>query len=352
MPDDEIRKRIENLEEKNLSPNARRSKETKGRSRFEPLSFMRTEYMRDRDRIIHSKAFRRLKHKTQVFISPIGDHFVTRLTHTIEVSQIARSISRALSLNEDLTEAISLGHDLGHTPFGHLGEEFLDQKVQGGYTHAEQSLRVVDRLEKEGQGLNLTWEVRQGILHHSKGRGSLNPIKISDIPLSLEGQICRISDAIAYVNHDLIDAMRAGVIKANDIPSSVTKLLGETHSDRINVIIKDVIENSKISDLADDDQPGNIQMSKIINDAVVDLREYLFENVYIEAGRGKDGVIAWEALEFLWDKFNGNPNLIPSGYADKNDSTERQAADYLSGMTDHYAFSMAEKSGFRSVRET
>ena len=190
---------------------------------------MRSEYQRDRDRILHTKAFRRLKHKTQVFIAPLGDHYATRLTHTLEVAQIARTITRALNLNEDLTEAIAMGHDLGHTPFGHVGEDELNDLYPGGYKHSEQSLRIVDRLEKEGQGLNLTWEVRQGILRHSKPRGDFIGTESID-DLSLEAQICRISDAVAYLNHDLADAFRAGVLTQNRLPSQVAEVLGTTHA--------------------------------------------------------------------------------------------------------------------------
>mgnify|MGYP006186969421 FL=1 len=347
MHSDKIRMRLEGLEDTFLSPNASRSSNTRGRLIEEPKSFMRTEYMRDRDRIIHSKAFRRLKHKTQVFIRPVGDHFVTRLTHTIEVSQIARSISRALSLNEDLTEAIALGHDLGHTPFGHLGEEFLNDKIQGGYNHAGQSLRVVDKLEKNGLGLNLTWEVRQGILYHSKGRGSLAPIKAGEEDLSLEAQVCRLSDAIAYVNHDLSDAIRANVLTEDDIPDAVLKILGQRHSERVNNIIFDVVKNSenatRLEKTSETQNSGDeIRMGERINKAVVELREFLFDKVYFHAGKGEDGVKALRTLDLLWQKFKDNPNLIPDGYVDRDDPVERQMADYISGMTDDFAFATAK----------
>jgi dGTPase len=306
---------------------------------------MRTDYMRDRDRIVHSKAFRRLKHKTQVFISPVGDHFVTRLTHTIEVSQVARSISRALRLNEDLTEAIALGHDLGHTPFGHLGEIFLDRKLPGGYAHAQQSLRVVDHLEKEGQGLNLTWEVRQGILHHSKGRGSLEGLKQPEEGLTLEAQVCRLSDALAYVNHDLMDAIRAGIVTEDDIPSHLLDVLGRRHSERLNTLIGDVVESSWAVTGETPLPPGErpiIQMSPAVNDAMIELREFLFERVYIPAGAGPAGEEAREVLDLLWNACVGRPERIPAGYALTGDPVERRAADYISGMTDTYAVRMAE----------
>ena len=235
-----IRERSEGREEL-LSPFAARSC-TSTRDREEEPDRIRTEFQRDRDRILHSKSFRRLKHKTQVFIAPVGDHYVTRLTHTLEVAQIARTISRALNLNEDLAEAIALGHDLGHTPFGHIGEDELGKLHPGGFRHAEQSLRIVEKLERGGAGLNLTREVRQGILNHSKPRGDF----IAHLPndLSLEGQICRISDAVAYLNHDLLDAFRAGVITWDDVPGVVDDVLGRSHSQRVNTMVSDVVESS------------------------------------------------------------------------------------------------------------
>ena len=300
---------------------------------------MRTEFQRDRDRVIHSKAFRRLKHKTQVFIAPVSDHFTTRLTHTIEVAQIARSIARALRLNEDLTEAIALAHDLGHTPFGHLGEDFFAERIPGGFRHAEQSLRVVDVLEKEGQGLNLTWEVREGILNHSKGRGSLNAIRQSDGDISLEAEICRLSDAIAYVNHDLGDALRAGVIQSDDIPRDVRRTLGNRHAERLNNIIADLVETSWAvtgkEDSTGSEHPA-ITMSRPILQAVVDLREFLFDNVYLVAARDQNEE-PLRILETLWDTFTKNPDLIPEGYAQPGDNPTRRAVDYISGMTDQFA---------------
>ena len=223
-------------------PFAAKSAQSAGRAIPEPPSDVRTEYQRDRDRIIHSKAFRRLKHKTQVFIAPLGDHYVTRLTHTLEVSQIARTIARALNLNEDLTEAIALGHDLGHTPFGHIGEDELDKILPDGFRHARQSLNIVERVERDGRGLNLTWEVRQGILNHSKPRGDF--LAARDDGITLEAQIVRTSDAVAYINHDLADAFRAGIISEDDLPSSVATSLGSRHSERIDTIVCDVIDNS------------------------------------------------------------------------------------------------------------
>ena len=234
MAEDSIRSRWEAWEEQSLSPYAALSKNTRGRAReIEPCE-IRTCFMRDRDRILHCKAFRRLKHKTQVFLAPLGDHYRTRLTHTLEVSQIARTIARAMRLNEDLTEAIALGHDLGHTPFGHTGEGVLDRLVPGGFSHNEESLRVVDKLENDGQGLNLTFEVRDGIVNHPK----------KCRPATMEGMVVSLSDRIAYVNHDIDDAVRAGVLKAEDIPESCRKRFGNTHSERINSMILDVLRES------------------------------------------------------------------------------------------------------------
>ena len=235
-----VRLRLE-ARERYLSPFAAQSSQSAGRAIPEPPSDVRTEYQRDRDRILHCKAFRRLKHKTQVFIAPLGDHYVTRLTHTLEVSQIARTIARALNLNEDLAEAIGLGHDLGHTPFGHIGEDELDKLLPGGFRHNRQSLNIVERVERDGRGLNLTHEVRQGILRHSKPRGDF--LEALD-DLTLEAQVVRISDAVAYLNHDLADAFRAGIISPADLPASVAAILGARHSQRIDTIVCDIIDHS------------------------------------------------------------------------------------------------------------
>ena len=243
MIHDGIRQRLEERED-SLSLYAVKSRLSKGRVRIEPHSMMRTEFQRDRDRIIYSKAFRRLKHKTQVFIAPIGDHYVTRLTHTLEVSQIARSVARALNLNEDLVEAISLGHDLGHTPFGHIGEEVLNELHPEGFSHNEQSLRIVEKLENDGRGLNLTWEVKEGILKHSKSRQNILDHNIDDLPTSFEAQICRLSDSVAYINHDISDAIRAGLIVEGDLPQSAMAILGMSPSERINTMVCDIIDQS------------------------------------------------------------------------------------------------------------
>ncbi len=347
MNDHHIRLRLEQLEEQTLSPFAQLSRETQGRRIPEEPSFMRTEFQRDRDRVIHSKAFRRLKHKTQVFIAPLSDHFSTRISHTIEVSQIARSIARALRLNEDLTEAIALAHDLGHTPFGHLGEDFFDERIPGGYRHAEQSLRVVDVLEKDGRGLNLTWEVRQGVLNHSKGRGGLQPVHQSGEDISLEADICRLSDAIAYVNHDLGDAIRAGFIRADDIPAHVRETLGERHAERLNTIIADLVETSwsvtgESPSVNGHDPRPDIVMSQPVLRAVIDLREFLFDNVYLVAARNQNEE-PLRILETLWDAFTNSPELIPEGYARPEDDAPRRAVDYISGMTDQFAARAAEE---------
>ncbi len=348
--DHRIRAHLEQVEDSVLSPYAQRSAASRGRERAEDPSFMRTAFMRDRDRIVHSKAFRRLKHKTQVFISPVGDHYVTRLTHTIEVAQIARSISRALRLNEDLTEAIALGHDLGHTPFGHLGEAFLDDRLTGGYRHAEQSLRIVERLEKDGAGLNLTWEVRHGMAHHSKGRHELYEAPETEDRLTLEAQVVRLSDAIAYVNHDLLDAVRAGVLTEEQAPESVQRVLGRRHSERLNALIGDVVETSWAASGAVDGEPA-IRMSEAAGAAASELRDFLFNRVYERPNPAATEAI--ETLGALWEAFTSDPGLIPPGYAEPGASGERRAADYLSGMTDRFAERTAEalRSGRPSTLE-
>ena len=339
MEDHRIRSHLEQVEDSVLSPHAQRSADSRGRDRAEAPSFMRTAFMRDRDRIVHSKAFRRLKHKTQVFISPVGDHYVTRLTHLIEVAQIARSISRALRLNEDLTEAISLGHDLGHTPFGHLGEAFLNDRLTGGYRHAEQSLRIVEQLEKDGAGLNLTWEVRQGIVHHSKGRHGLHEAGATVKQLTLEAQVVRLSDAIAYVNHDLLDAVRAGILTEEQVPASVQGVLGRRHSERLNTLIGDVVENSWAASGAVEGEPV-IRMGEAVGEAASELRDFLFDRVY---ERPNPAVTeARDVLEVLWEAFTSDPDLIPPGYAKPDATGDRRAADYISGMTDRFAQRTAE----------
>ncbi len=306
-------KQIE-LENLFLGQNASKSSETKGRKKSEQPCSIRTEYQRDRDRILHCKAFRRLKHKTQVFLSPLGDHYRTRMTHTLEVSQIARTIARCLRLNEDLTEAVALGHDIGHTPFGHSGEHTLSELLEEGFEHNKQSLRVVDVLEN----LNLTHETRDGILNHT-GKG---------IPFTLEGQIVKIADRIAYLNHDIDDAIRAGLIDRDDLPVDAIRVLGKTKSERITFIIKDVIENSfdkiKLSPECDE------AMNKV-------LRTWMFEHVYTNSPAKAEEDKAKRIIHALFEFYLDNFHLI--GINAENDNKERLVADYIAGMTDRFAIS-------------
>ncbi|MCR1897872.1 deoxyguanosinetriphosphate triphosphohydrolase [Irregularibacter muris] len=315
-----IRERRELLEKKTLSPFATLSVNSKGRTRPYELCTIRTIFQQDRDRIIHSKAFRRLKHKTQVFIAPEGDHYRTRLTHTLEVAQIARTIARALLLNEDLTEAIALGHDLGHTPFGHAGEDTLNEICSFGFNHNEQSLRVVDYLEKSN-GLNLSWEVRDGILHHS-GEGQ---------PETLEARVVHLSDRIAYINHDIDDALRAKVLKKEQLPFDVLSQLGFSHGDRINHMIQDIINNSMDS--------GDVYMSPVVEKATNQLRDFLFENIYIDSIAKKEEKKAQHILKELYNYFQKNVEHLPEEFTSRLDidSKERVIIDYIAGMTDRYA---------------
>ena len=339
-----IRQRIEESEN-SLSPYAAKSRLSRGRLKWEEPSSIRTDFQRDRDRIIHSNAFRRLKHKTQVFIAPLGDHYVTRLTHTLEVSQIARTISRALNLNEDLTEAIALGHDLGHTPFGHVGEQVLNELFPEGFKHNEQSLRVVDLLEKDGQGLNLTWEVRDGILNHSKsGIGILGEgwTEVSTI----EGQVAKMADTVAYVNHDIADAIRAGVIAENELPASVVKLLGNNSRQRIDTLVCDIVNYSLTSMTSVGDanlKKPIIGMSAKILEATNNLREFLFDKVYNPSLAGRDASKARKVIRLLYSYFLKHEEKLPEEYAWRNDSVERQVTDYIAGMTDQYALRMAKE---------
>ena len=316
-----IRERNEQNEFLLLSPFASRAAESRGREVPVAPCSLRTEYQRDRDRILHCKAFRRLKFKTQVFLSPEGDHYRTRLTHTLEVSQVARTIARSLRLNEDLTEAIALGHDLGHTPFGHIGERTLNALLPGGFRHNEQSLRVVERLENSGQGLNLTAEVRDGIVHHS---GSMRP-------MTLEGECVRRADRIAYLNHDLDDALRAGVLKPFEIPSDLLQVLGATHSARINTMILDLVQNSE-------EQP-HLQMSPLVEEAMNALREFMFDRVYRDGWRDPEEKRCDYIIRALFDYFCSHPGEMPEEYLliTYRDGMERGVADFLSGMTDRYA---------------
>jgi dGTPase len=335
-----IRQRLEDREN-SLSPYAVKSQQSRGRQRPEEPSPVRTEFQRDRDRIIHCKSFRRLKHKTQVFIAPPGDHYVTRLTHTLEVSQIARTIARALNLNEDLTEAISLGHDLGHTPFGHIGESVLNRLYPGGFHHNEQSLRVVDVLEGGGFGLNLTWEVRDGILNHSKTNITVLYGEDWGKAGTLEGEICKIADLIAYVNHDIGDAVRAGLITESDIPSTASNILGHSHSERINSMVCDVIE---FSWGASGQNRGSISiaMSDRIREAAGILRDFLFARVYKLAASGEETKKAEEILLFLYDYFNKYEDRLPVEYRFYQGDANRRVVDYIAGMTDQFAQRLAE----------
>ncbi len=324
-------------ESRDLSPLARFSRSAT-RSRAEIESDMRTAFQRDRDRIVHSKSFRRLMHKTQVFIAPAGDHYRTRLTHTLEVSQIARTIGRALSLNEDLIEAITMGHDLGHTPFGHAGETAL-QGYLPGFRHNEQSLRVVDFLEKGGEGLNLTDDVRDGILHHSKPDDELTGA-ISRRPRSLEGEVMRISDAVAYINHDLDDALRAGMIHASQIPKEVVETLGESHAKRIDTLVTNIVANSNVND-----PPGEIRMEPHILEAANTLRRFLFDSVYRPLNASDNTQKARQVVEMLCGYYDLHFQALPEEYRSLagNDPESRIIADYVASMTDRFAVETFER---------
>ena len=336
-----VRRSLEARED-SLSPFAAKSRDTRGRQRPEDESPLRTAFQRDRDRIVHSHGFRRLKHKTQVFVAPVGDHFVTRLTHTVEVAQIGRTIARALNLNEDLVEAMCLGHDLGHTPFGHAGEHTLDEIVPGGFTHSAQSLRLADHLEKNGMGLNLTWEVRQGILHHSKPRGDFLAQEL-DENLTLEAQVCRIADAVAYLNHDIGDATRAGVLREDDLPSRAREVLGQRHSQRVDAIVTDIVTASWAATGDTGETTPQIIMSDAVRDVVIELREFLFENVYLPTGASEESRQARQVVEFLYRHLCSHPEQIPSEYWLHADSTERAVVDHVSGMTDRFALRLADE---------
>jgi dGTPase len=328
--------------EEGLSPHAVKSLNSHGRKKPEEPDPVRTCFQRDRDRIIHSKAFRRLKHKTQAFIAPLGDHYVTRLTHTLEVQQIARTIARALNLNEDLTEAIALGHDLGHTPFGHVGEDVLDELFPKGFKHNEQSLRVVDLLEKGGRGLNLTWEVRDGIVRHSKSsRGVILGEGWGEVG-TLEGEVVKISDAVAYINHDIEDAIRAGVITGADLPAEAVQVLGTRHSKRVNTMVCDIIVSSwdvRVSDIMKK-KPG-IRMSPTVIGAAEALNDFLFGRVYDVRSARKETTRAREVVRFLYQYYVKNTDRLPPEYRRRDDSPERRAVDYIAGMTDQFALRTA-----------
>ena len=317
-----IRESMEQRERELLSPYASHSADTRGREHPEEECDVRTTYQRDRDRILHCKAFRRMKDKTQVFLAPQGDHYRTRLTHTLEVSQIARTIAKALRLNEDLVEAIALGHDLGHTPFGHAGERALDQVHPGGFAHYRQSVRVVEVLEKNGNGLNLTWEVRDGILNH----------QISLMPSTLEGKIVRLSDKIAYINHDIDDAIRAQVLQEEDIPVKYREVLGFSTQERLNTLIHDIIEQSW--------EKNEICMSPDVAQAMQGLRQFMFQNVYTNPVAKGEETKAKELLERLFVYYLKHIDLLPGYYLqmlEDGEENDRVVCDYIAGMTDTYA---------------
>jgi dGTPase len=324
-----IREQYESLERQILSPHAVLSSETKGRERKEEEDPVRTAFQRDRDRILHSKAFRRLKHKTQVFIDPEEDHYRTRLTHTLEVSQIARTIARALRLNEDLTEAIALGHDLGHTPFGHVGEQALDEVLREyipnvRFHHAEQSLRVVEVIENKGAGLNLTWEVRNGIAHHSKGREDLG-IDLRG-PATLEGKVVRIADRIAYINHDIDDAIRAGIISGSDLPDECINILGYRYSQRISSMVMDVIMAST--------GKNSISLSESHRKAMNCLKDFLFQKVY---GVDHPGIVELREAGVMLKKLFRYNMEYPNDPNCNIEDRARTVCDFIAGMTDRYA---------------
>jgi len=334
-----IREMLERDEEERLSPHAQLSSRTKGRMKEEEACQLRPAFQHDRDKILHSKSFRRLKHKTQVFLAPTGDHYRTRLTHTLEVSQIARTIAKSLRLNEDLTEAIALGHDIGHTSFGHAGEAVLNEIVPGGFRHPEQSLRVVDVLEKEGQGLNLTHEVRDGILKHSKGEGDIISDDPQSMPETFEGRVVRVADIIAYVNHDIDDAIRAGVIIYDDLPQDCITFLGDSQSSRIDAMVKDVVRTG----LKDDGR--RIALSEPFLEATMKLRAFLYSEVYFASGVYANFIKASKILKELYNYFLENEGQFvkESGMANGEDPLERRACDFVAGMTDRYAFNFYEK---------
>ena len=327
---------LENIERDTFVPRAARSAETRGRDREEAEDDIRPSYQRDRDRIIHCKAFRRLKHKTQVFLAPEGDHYRTRLTHVLEVTQIARTIAKSLRLNEVLTEAIGLGHDLGHSAFGHAGEAALNKLVKGGFDHYRQSVRVVEVLENDGRGLNLTIEVRDGILKHSKGeKGELLRRRPKSRALTLEGDIVRISDIIAYVNHDIDDGIRAGVLTENDIPKDIRDALGNKGGDRIDRMVRDVIDSTLACDYA------QISMSAEVLGALEELRTYMFRNMYLTPTVRGEFVKAQRTLTALFEHVIAHPEEFLD--VSRDESIERLAIDFIAGMTDRYAINLYER---------
>jgi dGTPase len=333
-----IREQLEAREREVLAPQAARSAESKGRLRPEVEDDVRPAFQRDRDRIIHCKAFRRLKHKTQVFFAPTGDHYRTRLTHTLEVSQIARTIAKVLRLHEELTEAIALGHDLGHTPFGHAGERVIDRLMPAGFNHYEQSLRIVDQLENNGSGLNLSWEVRDGIAKHSKGKSGAPVGMAPELRAStIEGQIMRVADLIAYVNHDIDDAIRAEVLNPAELPEGAVAVLGRSSSARIGTLVKDVVTQTLAGELAE------IRMSDRVLDALLSLRSFLFEAVYENTTATAEFRKASDILSGLWEKVRERPAEFLDLRTIDNEGLDAATRDFIAGMTDRYAVRLFEQ---------
>jgi dGTPase len=336
-----IREQLEADEERVLSPLAQKSRDSRGRDRPEPPDETRPIFQHDRDRIIHSKAFRRLAGKTQVFLAPEGDHYRNRMTHTLEVSQIARTVTRALRLNESLTEAIVMGHDLGHTPFGHAGEKVLAKLMPDGFHHVKQSLRVVEVLEREGRGLNLSAEVRDGILKHSKGKGHIISENPNLLAMTLEGQIVRIADIVAYVNHDLDDSIRAKVLSADEVPAEILDRLGRTHSQRISRMVLDMVTSSQI------EEKRQIRMSEDVLGALIALRDFLYEKVYERPMIRQEFERAQRIISELWGYFHEHPDEFrarhwPKGLPE-SESVSRAIGDFITGMTDRYAMRIYEE---------
>ena len=335
-----IRAMLEEQEVASLHPRAALSRDTRGRDREDPEDDMRPAYQRDRDRVLHSKSFRRLMGKTQVFLAPRGDHYRNRLTHTLEVAQVARSVARALRLNEMLVEAMVMGHDLGHTPFGHAGERVLNQVMPGGFHHVQQSVRVVEVLEKEGEGLNLTLEVRDGILRHSKGRGQVLMAGGSAKAMTLEAEIVRLADIVAYVNHDLDDAIRGGLLRESDVPRDIRRTLGDRHSKRLATLVGDVIRGSDI------DGGGHIGMSAEVHEALLALRDFLYARVYENPVVREEFNKAQRILRDLYQWCLEDPARLAARYGvapREGETVERAATDWLSGMTDRFALATWEE---------
>jgi dGTPase len=336
-----IRQRIEEDERRVLSPFATLSSQTKGRARPEKECDLRPAFQHDRDKIIHAKSFRRLAGKTQVFLAPEGDHYRTRITHTLEVAQFARSTAKFMNLNEQLVEAIVMGHDLGHTPFGHAGEKVLAHLMPDGFHHVKQSLRVVDQLERDGAGLNLTAEVRDGILKHSKGKGAIFSDNPNLTAMTLEGQIVRIADIAAYVNHDLDDAVRAGLVKENELPEKVERLLGRTSSERIERMIRDLVETSRF------EEKRMIRMSDPVLEALYALRDFLYERVYESKGIRDEFEKAQRILQELWQHFHDHADEFRARYwlegTREDEGLDRAIGDFLCGMTDRYAMRLYQE---------